>query len=99
MQKLANRIKNVNRIVPVYTKSNMVDKSTNTEIIYSDIEMQRYIMCDIANSCDILQICRKYGKPPEYIAYVLLKNKYQINRIHEFTGLDSEHILRAYLKY
>lgn len=99
MLSVIRRIKNVNKIAPMDSKINMMDKATNTEIIYTEIELQRLIMYDIEHNYDVMYVCRKYGKPPEYIAYVLLSNKVEINRIELFTGLSTAKILLSYLQY
>lgn len=99
MYNIVNRVKNANKVVPIYNKPKNVDKSTNTEIIYSQIEIQRYIIQDIDNNINVINICRKYDKLPEYIAFVMLSNKYEINFIEQFTGLNSSQILLSYLKY
>lgn len=99
MKTIVNRIKNINKVVPICNKSNMIDKTTNTEVIYSELEIQRFIDYDIHNQHDVLYICRKYDKIPEYIAFVMLTHKYEINFIQQFTGLDNTQILLSYLRY
>ena len=99
MKRIVNRIKNINKVVPIYNKSNMIDKATNTEMIYSEVEIQKCILRDIDDKHNIVYICRKYDKIPEYIAFVMLTHKHEINFIQQFTGLDITQILLSYLKY
>lgn len=99
MYNIVNRVKNSNKVVPICNKSNMIDKTTNTEMIYSVFEIQKCILRDIDDKHNIVYICRKYDKLPEYIAFVMLSNKYEINFIEQFTGLNSSQILLSYLKY